>query len=47
MYDSYSMATLPEMIILSPWWLFVALRFPFDYIAQYDDRAKGVMLQRN
>ena len=26
------------MIIL--WWLFMASRFPFDYMAQYNDEAK-------
>ena len=32
------MATLSEMIIL--WWLFMASRFPFDYIDQYNYGAK-------
>ena len=39
------MPMLSEMIIL--WWLFIASQIPFEYIAQYNDRAKREGLARN
>ena len=39
------MVTLPEVIIL--WYLFTALQFPFDYIAQHNNEAKRERVPRN
>ena len=39
------MTTLSEMIV--SWWLFIALQFLFDYIAQYNDGAKREGVPKN